>query len=80
MGYNRLRIVFALVLGLYFTRYILGKIPLTFYVVLSMGLIIPVILISINKFSYALSLSTSPVKSVIATMSGQFQDYFQGQG
>lgn len=78
MGYNRLRIIFALVLGLYFTRYILGKIPLTFYVVLSMGLIIPVILISINKFSYAFSSSTSPVKSVIATMSGQFQDYFSG--
>lgn len=78
MGNNRLGIVFALVLGLYFTRYILGKIPLNIYVVLSMGLIISVIVISINKFSYAFSLSTSPVKSVITTMIGQFQDYFAG--
>lgn len=78
-GSTRIRMVFALILGVYFLNYVFGKIPRVFYVVGGALCLVSFVSVSLVKFSYAINeSSTNPVVSIILVMSGQFQDYFAG--
>lgn len=77
-GGTRIRMVFALVLGVYFLHLIFGGIPKLFYLIGGVLCLISFLSVSTVKFSYALGNSIDPVLSVLSIMMGQFQDYFAG--
>jgi hypothetical protein len=77
-GGTRIRMVFALILGVYFLVYVFGKIPKILYIFGAVLCLVSFISVSTVKFSYAIGDSTNLVTAVLTIMSGQFQDYFAG--
>ena len=74
---TRMRIIFAVVIGLYFLNLLFKKIPITVYIIAVTICAVAFINISLFKFSYALN-GTNDVQLMLATMTAQFQDYFAG--
>lgn len=74
---TRMRMIFAVIVGLYFLNLLFRKIPKIVYVLAATICTVGFINISLFKFSYALN-GTNDVQLMLATMTAQFQDYFAG--
>lgn len=77
-GSTRIHMVFAMLISLYFLNILFGKIPKVVYVVCGGVCLFAILNVSIVKFAYAIGNSNTPVKTVMAILMGQFQEYFAG--
>lgn len=77
-GSTRIRMVFALLISLYFLNLLFGKIPKAVYIICGGVCIFAILNVSIVKFGYVIGNSNSPIKMVLSVFLGQFQDYFSG--
>lgn len=74
---TRMRMVFAVIIGLYFLNLLFKKIPKIVYILAITICAIGFINISLFKFSYALH-GSNDLQLMLAMMTAQFQDYFAG--
>ena len=75
---TRIRMIFALLISLYFLNTLFGKISKAVYIICVGICLLAIINVSLVKFSYMIGNSTNPVKAVISLFMSQFQDYFSG--